>query len=376
MIRRLFMIGFLLLPLLSCNGGESAAIAKIKKDKTAYVVTVPFEAPLLYQKEQALVGLDAELAKRIVNRIGDNLQLHWMTRTYATLIPGLENGEASFGLGVLGITEANKERIQYSDPYYTSELVVAANPINKEIKSVDQLAGLKIGVREATAVQEVVQKKFPGSTVVPFKTLDDAVLALKRGEVEAIIDDRYMVAYSLDTVPASGHLEVIPGAIGSVEVAVGLPKGDEELLKIINETIAEVKQQNLVSTWINEHAGGIVAKVEGRQAQRLEDERLARQPRRIAIRVTKDENFDFDIYRLANLSFTLTNRKTGEAFQSSRIDFQQRVGVSQATIPPGHYTMTLLKYGFSAPVQIENDDPGNITINIRLRRGAVDVAKS
>ncbi len=385
MIRK-SLLRFLLIsiaaPALSCSG----TLERIKKDKIAYVVTVPHGGPLIYQKELELVGPDAEIAKRIVDRISRveigpgqaaDIKLHWISRSYGTWIAALENEEADLGVAVFGITEAARQHIQFSDPYYTSQLVLIINPTyRRDILGTDQLNGATIGVREFTAAQSFVEKQFPDSTIVAFKTLDDSVLALRRGEADAVIDDRNMAAYSLDTVPGVSHLEVLPGIVGRIDCGISMRKGEDDLLKLINEVIADSKEKGHIDQWVNEHIGDRVARVESRHPERVESDRHAARPRRISIRVSKAANFDFDIYRLANLSFVLTEQETKKSYRSSRIAFKQRVAVSTATIPPGNYMLTLRKFRLKAPVVIEGADDSDITLKIRLRRGAVDVVKS
>ena len=63
----ILMLGVLVLGA-GCNGSTSA-VPDIQREKVAYVGTVPFEPPLVYQEEAELVGPDAELGKRIIQRI-------------------------------------------------------------------------------------------------------------------------------------------------------------------------------------------------------------------------------------------------------------------------------------------------------------------
>ena len=364
----------------------SKTIERIKKEGVVKVVTIPHGGPLIYQKELDLVGMDAELAQRIVTRIGrvaigpgqaTDIKLHWITRSYGTWVAALENEEADLAVAVLGITDEAKTHIQFSEPYYTSVLVILINPAQrKDIESSENLGGTTIGVREDTAVHRLVEKQFPESKLLPLKTLDDGVLALRRGEVDAVIDDRYMAAYSLATVPGMSHLEMLPGVVGRLDCAVGMRKGEDDLLAVANEVVAEVKANDQVVQWISEHIGDRFAEVEGRHAARLENDREAARPRNVSIRVSKSANFSFDIYRLANLRFVLTNQDTSQTYRSSRISFQKSVGVSRATVPPGPYVLSLPKFRLKAGVVIEPEDAGLVTVKIRLRRGAVDVEKS
>ena len=354
--------------------GSSSALISIKGDKAANIGTVPFEAPLYYQKGTEMVGPDAELASRIVESLNSALSepgntqkitLRYITRSYATLIPALENEEAHFVLGVFGVSESRKERVSFSTPYYTSQLGLAINPVTNDLRP-ELLKNVTIGVREATVVEEVVKQKFPSAKTAPFKAVDDGVLALRRGEVDAIIDDRNMLAYSLDTVPGSKGLELVPGDMGKVECAVAVRKGDDELLKIVNDSIAKVQSEGLYAQWTAEHVGERLAQVEERHAVRIKQEQG---PRDIEILVSKDANYNFDIYKMANLSFQLTNSKTGEKSRSSRIRFRRKVGSSSATIIPGNYTLSLPKFGFKQKIDITKDDPDKVTFSIRLKTG-------
>ncbi len=354
--------------------GSSSALISIKGDKAANIGTVPFEAPLYYQKGTEMVGPDAELASRIVESLNSALSepgntqkitLRYITRSYATLIPALENEEAHFVLGVFGVSESRKERVSFSTPYYTSQLGLAINPVTNDLRP-ELLKNVTIGVREATVVEEVVKQKFPSAKTAPFKAVDDGVLALRRGEVDAIIDDRNMLAYSLDTVPGSKGLELVPGDVGKVECAVAVRKGDEELLKIVNDSIAKVQSEGLYAQWTAEHVGERLAQVEERHAVRIKQEQG---PRNIEILVSKDASYNFDIYKMANLSFQLTNSKTGEKSRSSRIRFRRKVGSSSATIIPGNYTLSLPKFGFKQKIDITKDDPDKVTFSIRLKTG-------
>jgi ABC-type amino acid transport substrate-binding protein len=333
---------------------------------------------LLYQTGQEWVGADAQLGGLINESIQESLQEEttldieaaWIGLSYSELAQKLENGELSYVLGVYGITEERKEQVSFSQSYYTSELVLIINPIGADIRP-DGLAGATIGVREGTAFEEFVKAEFPDSNVAPVTTLDDAILALRRGEVSAVVDDRYMSAYSLDTMPGTSGLEVLPTILGAIEIAVAVQKDDTRLLEMVNSIVSRMNDEGLYDQWLDGEPKEQVARVEKRHPDRLVNEQLAVEPRRIVIRVSKDNSYDFDIYRLANLSFTLTEEESGQRFTSSRIDFQSKVGVSSITVPPGTYKIVLPKYNNWSPgvVQVQPSDPDRVTVNIRLRNG-------
>ena len=367
--------------LAACGSSNTGTIAKIEKEKIAYVGTVPFEGPLLYQVGKDLVGPEANLAEKIVDRIAENvgrkpgdIKITWLNRTYENLPGALANQEMDFVLGVFAVTEARKQLVQFSDTYYTSELVLVINPANKDVTA-EQLAGLTVAVREATGVDDFVQAKFPDSVVKPMKTLDEAILSLRRGEVDAAIDDRRMVDYALATLTGVGHLEVIPQVLGTLDCAVAVQKSDKPLLDLVNSVLAEVKKENLYADWLSDHVGESQQLVERRHTDRLEKKRQAAEPRQVFIRVSKDSNFDFDIYRMANLRWVIRDQSTGSSYNSSPISFQGSTGVAQATVPPGNYLLSLPKFNFSTPIHIESRDPRQVPIYIRLSSSGVEVRK-
>jgi polar amino acid transport system substrate-binding protein len=370
-----------LLLLLSC-GGSIETVPNIQREKIAYLGTVPFEPPLIYQEEAELVGPDAELGAKIIQRIQDTsdsmvdtpIKLMWINRTYSSLVPALKNREIHFILGVFAITEERKKEILFSDPYYTSELVLVINPVHKNVTP-DQLGSANIGVREGTGAEDFVNQKYPSSTVTAFKTLDDAVLALRRSEIDCIVDDKYMAAFSLQETPGAAHMDFGPEVLGRVDCAVGMLKGDQTLQKLVNEVIAELKGSNQFAQWIEEHSDDRVQTVLNRHQERLDQAKKASEPREITIRVTRARNFQIDIYKMANLRFVLTNQTTGEKTSSSPIRFEGSTAVAKATVPPGSYILALHKFNFRATIDIGPNDPKNVPINIRLNTTGVVVRK-
>jgi ABC-type amino acid transport substrate-binding protein len=371
--------------LLSASCGESSGtIAKMKKERGVRVGMVPFQAPLFFQKQE-FVGPDAELVKRIHEQLAGEVmdsestaafQIFWIPRTHATLVSALVNREIDLIVGAFGITEERKNEVKFSEPYYQSELVLIINPAHRDLRP-NVLEKAKIGVPAGSATEQIVRQQYPDSSIVPFQTLDDAVMSLRRREVDAVIDDRNMAAYALDTVPGVSALEIVPGTLATIDCAIAVRKEDTRLLEIVNEVVSEVKNQNLFATWLDEQMGDRVARVQARQTDRIQAAQRAEQPRQVLIRISRGPNSRFDIYRVANLPFSLTNQGSGQSYTSSRIDFQGAVGVSSATVPPGSYLLSLPRFNLRAQLVISPADASQVTVNIQVQQdGSVVIRKS
>ncbi len=379
-----------LLVLVSCGGGSSATIARMKKEKMVRAGTVLFQPPFMYQKGEDFTGADAKIGEQIQKKLneevmadepGKSLELRWIPRQHSTVGAAVANGENDFAIGVLGETDALKDSVQFSHTYYKSELVLIINPLHRKDLRPNTLSGAKIGVREGTAIQELVNAKYSGNTIVPYQTLDDAVLALKRAEIDAVIDDKYMAAYSLDTVPGVQPLEIVPNSsqdvIGLIPCAVAVGKKDDQLLKWVNEVIDQVNQQKLYATWLNEAIGDRLARVEAWFPDRLKREQKAEQPRQVNIRITKAADLKgVDIYQMANLPFSLISQQGGKTYSSSRVDFKGRVGYASATVPPGTYTLSMPRFNLRATLVILPNDPNQVSINMHLDKSGVTIRRN
>lgn len=366
--------------LASC-GGEESAIHTMHIDRTAMVGTVPFSAPFIYQKEGNLVGPEAMLAERIVARIDENretqggnpVRIIWMNRTHATLFNAIKNGEVQIGLGAFGKTEQRTQEILFSNSYYTMDLVMAVNPVNKDITPAE-LASAVIGVREGSAVQSFVESKYPSATIKPYGTVDDVILALRTGETDAVIDGKEMVAYALTTLPGAGHMDYYPDPLGSIDIAVAVRNGDTRLIEVINSVIAESKEE--IETMLGEHLGERVAEVQQRREERLYQLAQAAKPREVTIRVSREQGYrGVDIYRMANLRFIARNSETGQTTSSSPIQFSGSTGITRVTVVPGTYSLSLPQFNFNTQLIIVPEDPDNVSVRITIGPGGVTMVK-
>lgn len=383
MNKKILTIALLLLGLvfLAACGGSHSSIQTMQVDRTALVGTVPFSAPYVYQKEGNLVGPEAELAQRIVAKVdeiretkgGTPVRLTWINRTYATLFEAVKKGEVQLAIGAFGKSEERAQDVLFSDPYFTMELVMAVNPVNNDLTP-EGLASASIGVREGSAVQQYVTSKYPSAKITPYGTLDDAVLALRAGEIETLIDDKEMVAYTLTTIPGAGQMDFYPETLGTIEVAVAVKKGDTKLIELINGVIAESKSD--LEAMLSEHAGERVSQVTQQREERLYMQAQAKKPRDVTIRVSRVSGYrGVDIYRMANLRFVARNKETGATTNSSPIQFSGSTGITKVSVTPGTYALSLPQFNFNTELLIVPDDPDAVSVRITIGPSGVTMEK-
>ena len=72
----------------------------------------------------------------------------------------------------------------------------------------------------------------PKATLVRFNTQADEMSALLSGQVDAMAEDDFYNTQAVKDRP--GKLRQLDGSLARAEIAVGLPAGDPDLLRVVN----------------------------------------------------------------------------------------------------------------------------------------------
>ena len=125
-------------------------------DKETLVMATNAEfPPYEYYEGEDIVGIDAEFAAAIAEKLGMELKIDDMA--FDSIIPAVQSGKADFGAAGMTVTDERKEQVDFSDSYYTGRQVIIVKEDNTEIAGPDDLAGKKIGVQQGTTGQFYVE---------------------------------------------------------------------------------------------------------------------------------------------------------------------------------------------------------------------------
>jgi len=177
-------------------------------------------------------GSDVETAKLIAKDLGVELELVEITN--AARVPSVQTGKADMVVSSLGITDERKKAIDYSVPYATLALVVAA-PADVAIKDYADLAGKRIAVTRATTNDQDISANAPGADIVRFE--DDATLitAVVSGQVN-ILSSQSAVINGINKKMASNPLETKFIQKETV-LGIGIPKGETALKEWLDKWV-------------------------------------------------------------------------------------------------------------------------------------------
>jgi len=219
-------------------------------------------------KPQSGKGFEAAVAYAIADQLGfAKKDVVWVRSTFDE---GIAPGAKNYDLNIqqYSITDDRKKKVDFSSSYYSTPQAVITIKGSKAEK-VDSIAGLKgllVGAATGTTSFDSIEKVIkPTAGAQAFNSNDDAVLALKSGQVDALVVDLptafYLTGAELDNGVLIGQLPLSDGI--SDQWGVVLTKGSPLTSKVsaaIDKLKADGTLDKITSTWLGADAGAPVLK--------------------------------------------------------------------------------------------------------------------
>lgn len=219
-------------------------------------------------KPQSGKGFEAAVAYAIADQLGfATKDVVWVRSTFDE---GIAPGAKNYDLNIqqYSITDDRKKKVDFSSSYYSTPQAVITIKGSKAEK-VDSIAGLKgllVGAATGTTSFDSIEKVIkPTAGAQAFNSNDDAVLALKSGQVDALVVDLptafYLTGAELDNGVLIGQLPASDGI--SDQWGVVLTKGSPLTSKVsaaIDKLKADGTLDKITSTWLGADAGAPVLK--------------------------------------------------------------------------------------------------------------------
>ena len=215
-----------------------------EKDNSLKMITEATFPPYEFLRGQEIAGIDVEICRAVAKKM--NRPFKAETVDFDSVIPAVISGKADLAAAGITVTEDRKKNVDFSIPYVKTGIVVIYKKSNP-FKNIEQLKGKKIGVQGGTTSETFVLEQLKQEPERS-KSPAEAVAALKSGRVEFVIAD---IDPAKNCVKGEADL-ALSDFITSEEYAVAIRKGQPELLKTIDETIAELKASGQLDQWIRQ----------------------------------------------------------------------------------------------------------------------------
>ena len=244
----MLLTGLTALMLCACGSSKASSGNSLTvEDGVLTMATNAYFPPYEYYEGSEIVGIDAEIAQAVADKLGLKLKIEDME--FDSIITAVTTGKADMGLAGMTVTEERKQNVNFSDTYATGVQVVIV-PEDSDIASIDDLAGKKIGVQLSTTGDIYCTDDFGKENVEEYNKGNDAVMALKSGKIDAVVIDNEPAK---NYVESNDGLKILETEYVTEDYAAALNKENTELLDKVNKALEELKAEGKLDEIISKY---------------------------------------------------------------------------------------------------------------------------
>jgi polar amino acid transport system substrate-binding protein len=225
------------------------------KQKPLAEITIASEGarpPYNYLDNNQLAGFEIDLGQALCARMG--VKCNFIAQNWDDLIPGLIEHHYDAIMAAMEITPDREAKIAFSLPYVrmpSAFMVGRASELTQA--SPETLTDKKIGVEAGGPHQTYLEDLYKNSEITPYATLEDAVLDLAEGRVDAVLGDKDAVVTFLETRKEGACCRLLadvahdPAYFGA-GIGIGLRKEDQALKAMFDKAIAALDADGTFTT--------------------------------------------------------------------------------------------------------------------------------
>ncbi|MCZ0702828.1 cystine transport system substrate-binding protein [Natronobacillus azotifigens] len=199
-----------------------------------------------YNDDDELTGYDVEVMKEIANRLGVEVSFEIMG--IDSMLSAINSGRVDLAVNDIEITDGRKEQFNFSDPYkYSFSTMVVRKDDYSGIHSLEDLAGKKAG-GGATTIYSQIAEHYGAEIVTYGNANNEAYLRdVHNGNTDVIVNDYYLSTFGVGAFPDFDIMIHPELQFHPTQQGVIMPKGEDRLTEIINQTLAEMREDGTLS---------------------------------------------------------------------------------------------------------------------------------
>ena len=199
-----------------------------------------------YDKEGNIIGYDADLAGYIAQYIVKNpAKVKFIPVTPSNRLIKASTGEVDMVISTVTITPLRQEVVSFSRSYDCAGQALLVKS-NSAITGLQDLAGQNIGVIFGTTAEKNIQHLVPTARIQGYRTYQDAYLALKAGNINAITsDDTILNRFAI----ADKSVKLLPKRYSTEPYGIAFKKGSStvRLKEELDFAIEDLMRRNILN---------------------------------------------------------------------------------------------------------------------------------
>jgi ABC-type amino acid transport substrate-binding protein len=224
-------------------------VDKIERDKRFTAIIEDDFEPFSFERNGERVGFDVDLVREFARRwLDDPGAVRLLPATTEQRIPALVNGRGDLIAAALTRTPKRDEQIDFSTTYFKDgqRLLVDAQ---SQVMDVCDLNARKVAViRSSTSVDNIIKEARAcgfdiGPDLVRVQRQEQALDLLMSNEVAAFTSD----GIALQNAVRGRPFKIVGNHFSDEPYGIGIPKGDERFLELIDRTLAEMSDDGTLA---------------------------------------------------------------------------------------------------------------------------------
>lgn len=200
-----------------------------------------------YDDRNQPIGYDVDVAQRIADALG--VELNIVEVTGANRIPMLQSGRVDIVVANMTGTLERAKAVNFTIPYLRTGIKLLVQE-GSDIETIEDFDGRSIAVGRGTTGEALVKQYAPDAELTYVDAFTNAILLLQQGRVEGAIEDGTLVDF---VAGQNEDLISLPQLYTSDPIAIGVPKGEPELLRwldmFVSQFISSGEQAALYEKW-------------------------------------------------------------------------------------------------------------------------------
>ncbi len=227
----------------------SESVIEIIKERGALRIGLDFFVPwAMRAKNGELVGFEIDVATRVAEDMG--VEIEFVPTAWDGIIPALLSGKFDVVIAGMSITPERHLRINFTAPYATSGMMIAAN--SKTVPGLTRVSDfnnsdITIGAKRGTTAVDSIQKNAPKARL---RQYDEEVVGMQdaiNGTIDAYFSSSPVPERAVASSEGRLYLPVQQTFDGTIE-SFAVRKGDPDAIVFFNNWIL-LRQQD---GWLQE----------------------------------------------------------------------------------------------------------------------------